>query len=50
MEQAISDAVAMADAVSTIFRGERFEAHQRALRMGTGQIRCDKHGMVAVRL
>ena len=48
MEQAISDAVAMADVVSTIFRGGRFEAHQRALRMGTGQIRCDKHGMVAV--
>lgn len=48
MGQAISDAVAMADVASTIFRGGLFEAHQRAHRMGTGLIRCDKHGMVEV--
>lgn len=48
MGQAISDVAAMADVVGEIFRGGRFEAHQRAHRMGTGLIRCEKHGMVEV--
>lgn len=48
MGQAISDVTAMADVVGEIFRGGRFEAHQRAHRMGTGQVRCEKHGMVEV--
>lgn len=48
MGQAISDAVTIADVVGTIFRGGHFEAHQHASGMGTGQIRCDKHGMVEV--
>ena len=48
MGQAISDVAAMAYVVGGIFRGGRFEAHQRAHRMGTGLIRCEKHGMVEV--
>ena len=48
MGQAISDAVAMADVVGTIFRVAQFEAFQRARDMGTSQIRCEKHGQVRV--
>lgn len=48
MGQAISELVAMADVVGEIFRGGRFEAQQRAHRMGTGLIRCEKHGMIEV--